>query len=199
LVVTVAVPEPARSALPRANEAPRNAGLPLLEVTHVGYVVDDIESAVEWATKAFHAGPFFLVSHMTFETCTFNGEPAVYDHSSAFGQWGEIAIELTVVHGSTPPALAEAIGGTAPKFGHVGMLSDDLDTDSRLLEAAGLPLFHSGSSGPIGAHWHDGRKQLGHHIEILRRTPEIEGIYAMVRAAGRHWDGSSPLRPVPVN
>jgi hypothetical protein len=177
--------------------APQAPGFPLGPVTHIGYVVDDIERAASWAVSTFGAGPFYLVSHMKFDTCTFNGEPATYDHSSAFGQWGAILIELTVVHGSTPPQLAAVIGGPAPAVGHVGMLSDDLDADSRRLEAAGLALFHSGSSGPISAHWHDGRTQLGHHVEILLRVPEIEGIYAMVRNAAREWDGSDPLRPVP--
>lgn len=177
--------------------APQAPGFPLGPVTHIGYVVDDIERAASWAVSTFGAGPFYLVSHMKFDTCTFNGEPATYDHSSAFGQWGAILIELTVVHGSTPPQLAAVIGGLAPTVGHIGMLSDDLDADSRRLEAAGLPLFHSGSSGPISAHWHDGRTQLGHHVEILLRVPEIEGIYAMVRNAAREWDGSDPLRPVP--
>ncbi len=169
-----------------------------IPITHIGYVVDDIVPAVDWAVQTFGAGPFFSVPHMKFDTCTFNGEPATYDHSSAFGQSGEILIELTVVHGATPPDLAEVMrGGQAPRVGHVGMLSDDLETDSRLLEAAGLPVFHSGSSGPIRAHWHDGRKQLGHHVEILLRTPEIEGIYAMVRGASQDWDGEDALRPGP--
>jgi hypothetical protein len=168
-------------------------------VTHIGYVVEEIEPAVDWAVRTFGAGPFFAVAHMSFDTCTFNGETATYDHSSAFGQWGEILIELTVVHGSTPPELAEVIGGggQTPRVGHVGTLSDDLAADSSLLEAAGLPLFHSGSSGPIRAHWHDGRKMLGHHVEILARTPEIEGIYAMVRGASKDWDGKDALRAVP--
>ena len=76
-----------------------------------------------------------------------------------------------------------------------GTLSDDLEEDGGLLEAAGLPLVHGGSSGPIRAHWHDGRKQHGHHVEILLRTPEIEGIYAIVRGASNGWDGKDALRP----
>jgi hypothetical protein len=166
-------------------------------ITHVGYVVAEIEPAVDWAVSTFTAGPFFVISHMQFEFCTFRGEPASYDHTSAFGQWGPIMIELTVVHGANPPELAEVIGGAAPKFGHVGMLSDDLNADSAMLEQAGMPLFHTGGAGPIAAHWHDGRPRLGHHVEILTRTPQIEGFYASIKAASEGWDGSEPLRPGP--
>ncbi len=169
-----------------------------IPITHLGYVVEELEPGVDWAVQTFGAGPFFAVRHMQFDTCTFNGEPATYDHSSAFGHRGDILIELTVVHGASPPELTEMLGGgRAPVLGHIGMLSDDLEADSRRLAEAGLPIFHSGSSGPIRANWHDGRKQLGHHVEILQRTPEIEGIYAMVRTASEGWDGSEPLRSGP--
>ncbi len=166
-------------------------------ITHIGYVVDELEPAVDWAISTLGAGPFFAIRNLRFETCTFEGGPATFDHSSAFGQWGGIFIELTVVHSATPPGLAELIGGRPPKLGHVGMLSDDLDADSELLEAAGLPLFHTGSSGPVAAHWHDGTRQLGHNVEILIRSPQIEGFYATIRAAAQDWDGSDPLRPGP--
>jgi Glyoxalase/Bleomycin resistance protein/Dioxygenase superfamily len=167
-------------------------------ITHIGYVVDEIGPAVDWAVSTLGAGPFFLISHMKFDTCTYNGQPAEYDHSSAFGQWGEIAVELTVVHGATPQALADTIGGPTPKVGHVGWLSDDLEADSADLEAAGMPLFHTGSSGPVAAHWHDGRAQLGHHVEIIRRSPQLEGFYGLIRASAQDWDGvSEPLRAGP--
>ncbi len=171
--------------------------LPHRKITHVGYVVGDIEEAVDWAVGTLGGGPFFLIPHLQFETCTFYGAPAQYDHSSAFGQWGELMVELTVVHSSDPPELAELIGGPPPRVGHVGWLADDLAADSAELEAEGLPVFHTGSSGPVFARWHDGREHLGHHIEILGRTPELEGFYGLIRSSSVGWDGSQPLRPGP--
>jgi Glyoxalase/Bleomycin resistance protein/Dioxygenase superfamily len=171
--------------------------LPLPPIGHVGYVVDDVEEGVAWAVSTLGAGPFFVVAHLPFDVCTFNGEPAEYDHSSAFGQWGEIKIELTVVHSTMPPEFAEIIGGATPKVGHIGMLVDDLWQESAALEAAGLPVFHTGAAGPVSARWHDGRAQLGHHVELLRRGPEIEGFYELIRSSSVGWDGSDPIRSGP--
>jgi catechol 2,3-dioxygenase-like lactoylglutathione lyase family enzyme len=171
--------------------------LPLPPVQHVGYVVEDIEEGVAWAVRTLGAGPFFVVSHMPFDVCTFNGEPATYDHSSAFGQWGAIKIELTVVHSTAPPELGEVIGGAAPKVGHIGILVDDLAEQSAALEAAGLPVFHTGAAGPVSARWHDGRTRLGHHVELLQRGPEIEGFYGLIRSSSVGWDGSEPIRSGP--
>jgi catechol 2,3-dioxygenase-like lactoylglutathione lyase family enzyme len=163
-------------------------------INHIGYVVSDIEEAVSWAVKTFGAGPFFLMPHMPFEVCTFNGAAAEYDHSSAFGQWGEIRIELTVVHGAKPAELGELIGGNPPRVGHVGLIVDNLEAESAALEAAGMPLFHTGATGPVAAHWHDARARLGHHIELLRRFPGLEAAQATFRAAADDWDGIDPLR-----
>lgn len=171
--------------------------LPHRKITHVGYVVGDIEDSVSWAAGTLGAGPFFLIAHLQFETCTFNGAPAHYDHSSAFGQWGELMLEMTVVHSSDPPELADLIGGAPPRVGHVGWLADDLAADSAELEADGLPVFHTGSSGPVSARWHDGRERLGHHVEILGRAPELEGFYELIRSSSVDWDGSDPLRRGP--
>jgi hypothetical protein len=171
--------------------------MPDRKITHIGYVVTDIDEAVAWAVSTLGAGPFFLIPHLHFDTCTFNGEPAEYDHTSAFGQWGGIIVELTVVHSSRPSELAEMVGEPAPRVGHVGWLADDLLADSALLEAEGLPVFHTGASGPVSARWHDARGRLGHHIEILGRTPQLEAFYELIRSSSVGWDGSAPLRPGP--
>jgi hypothetical protein len=147
---------------------------------HIGHVVDDIPRAVEWAAATLGAGPFLLIEHLAFDEVTFKDEPAAYDHSSAFGQWGAVKLELTQIHGGTP-ALVEEM-----RRGHVAWLSDDLDAER-------LPgRFHTGRSGPVRAHWY--RSPLGPHVEILQRSPEIEAFYEAIRSAADGWDGSRPLR-----
>jgi hypothetical protein len=162
------------------------------EPHHVGYFVADIPRAVEWAVAELGAGPFFLIEHLAFDEVTFDGAPAAYDHSSAFGQWGALKLELTQVHSASPPGLAAALAGPVPRLGHVAWLADDLDA-----EAPDLPLFHTGRSGPVRAHWFDARATLGHHIEVLQKSPELLGFYALMETAAAGWDGSDPLRPAP--
>jgi catechol 2,3-dioxygenase-like lactoylglutathione lyase family enzyme len=161
-------------------------------IHHVGYVVEDIPRAVAWAVSALGAGPFFVIEHLEFDEVSYNGAPAAYDHSSAFGRWGEIGLELTQVHSAAPAGLAAAVGGPAPRVGHVAWLADDLEAEGARL---GLPLFHTGRAGPVRAHWFDARATLGHHVEVLQRSPELRGFHARIRAAADGWDGRDPLRP----
>jgi hypothetical protein len=47
----------------------------------------------------------------------------------------------------------------------------------------------------VRAHWFDARATLGHHVEVLQRSPELRGFHARIRAAADGWDGRDPLRP----
>jgi hypothetical protein len=165
---------------------------------HLGYVVDDLHGAAEQFASGVGAGPFLLIEHVALTDVTYRGEPARYDHSTAFGQWGPVIVEISQVHEAEPSGLREFFGAARrPAIGHVAWLVDDLDGESDRLEAAGLPLAHTGRSGPVAANWHDGTSLLGHPVEVLRRCPEILGFYTAIGDAARDWDGSRPLRPAP--
>jgi catechol 2,3-dioxygenase-like lactoylglutathione lyase family enzyme len=165
---------------------------------HVGYVVDDLAAGVARFTAATGAGPFFAMAHLVFDEVTYDDAPALYDHSSAFGQWGPVLVELTVVHVAQPAGLRDALTAPGAGLGHVAWLADDLEGETARLQAAGLRRFHTGRSGPVSAAWFDGGPLLGHPVEVLQRCEQILGFYAMVRAAAQDWDGTQPLRPLEV-
>ena len=95
-------------------------------IHHVGYVVDDLEAGIERFVHSPGAGPFFVMEHLAFDEVTFLGRPAVYDHSSAFGAWGPLTVELTEVHAAHPAGLAEALVKPGGGVGHVAWLSRGL-------------------------------------------------------------------------
>jgi hypothetical protein len=139
-----------------------------------------------------------MIEHVPPERVTYHGAPARYDHSTAFGQWGPVIIEISRIHDAEPAGLRDFFSASPPPaIGHVAWLVDDLKAESDRLQAAGLPLRHTGHSGPVSAHWHDGASVLGHPVEVLRRCPEILGFYTAIGDAARNWDGSRPLRPAP--
>ena len=166
---------------------------PVPEIHHFGYVVTDLRAAAERFAGLYGAGPFFGMEHLEFDHVDYLGEPAVYDHSSAFGRWGRILIELTEVHDAQPQGFRQALVRPGAGVGHVAWLAESLSAEVERLKVAGHRPFHSGRTGPASAVWLDGGP-LGHPIEVLQRREELLGFYAMVRAASEHWDGSDPLR-----
>jgi hypothetical protein len=168
------------------------------ELHHIGYVVEDLPAAADRFARQFGAGPFFAIEHLVFDEVTYRGEPAVYDHSSAFGRWGPIIVELTEVHDAQPAGLRDALISPGAGVGHVAWLAESLEDEVARLEASGFVPFHTGRTGPASAVWLEGGPLLGHPIEVLQRREELEGFYAMVKAAGDGWDGQDPYRPITV-
>src|SRR3954465_10364239 len=111
---------------------------------HIGYVVPDLEGAAHDAVAAFGAGPFYVAETMGFGGGPFKGEPAVFDHSSAFGQWGPVRIEFTVIHRTEPAELGLTMAPSPGHPHHVGIIVDSLEDASAQLEADGLPVYHTG-------------------------------------------------------
>lgn len=163
-------------------------------IHHIGYVVDDLHTDVPRFAAATGAGPFFAMEHIPFDAVSYHGAPAVYDHSSAFGQWGPILVELTAVHAAEPPAFRDALVRPHAGVGHVAWLADDLAAETARLAGHGLLPFHTGDSGPASAVWFDATALLGHPVEVLARRDELLGFYAMVAAAADGWDHRAPLR-----
>jgi Glyoxalase/Bleomycin resistance protein/Dioxygenase superfamily len=163
-------------------------------IHHLGYVVEDLRRDAPRFAAATGAGPFFAMEHIPFDVVTYRGEPAVYDHSSAFGAWGPLIVELTQVHEARPAGLRDSLVPAAGGVGHVAWLADSLDDEVARLETAGLTPFHAGRTGPASAVWLDGGEVFGHPVEVLQRRDELLGFYAMVREAAVGWDGSDPLR-----
>jgi hypothetical protein len=163
-------------------------------VHHIGYVVDDLRSGAERFAATLGAGPFLGLEHIEFEEVTFQGEPAVYDHSSAFGQWGSIIVELTQVYDAQPTGLRESLVAPGGGIGHVAWLADSLPDEVARLQDVGLTPFHAGRSGPASVVWLHGGPLFGHPVEVLQRREELEGFYAMIHEASVGWDGSDPLR-----
>ncbi len=168
----------------------------MFPIHHIGYVVEDLRAGVERFAASLGAGPFFAMEHLVFEEVTFRGEPALYDHSSAFGAWGETIVELTQVHDAEPAGLRAALVPAGGGVGHVAWLADSLEEETARLVSLGLTPFHTGRTGPASAVWFDGGPLLGHPIEVLQRRDQILGFYAAVRAAANGWDGTEPYRPL---
>jgi hypothetical protein len=140
----------------------------------LAYAVTDIDQAAQHWQATFGAGPFVVRRNIELSVARVNGEPGNFDHSSAYGQWGPIMVELVQQH--TPP-LGPTIG-----IHHCAYFVDDLPAAQTALVNAGFPeiLYAevAGSGTPFA--FHDARQQLGHLIEIYVGSATLRNFYAHV-------------------
>src|SRR5687768_7973424 len=108
------------------------SGSPLRRPVQIAYAVTDVVWAAARFASTTGAGPFFVVEHIALESARVHGADGSFDHSSAYGQWGEIMVELVEEHSS--PAIV-----VAPGLHHVAFMVDDLVAAVDWCVATGWP------------------------------------------------------------
>lgn len=172
------------------------AALGLRAVVQVAYSVKDVAAAASrWAERT-GAGPFFVRHHLPAVAVDAAGDAAFFEHSSAYGQWGDVQLELVQVHASTSASLAGVVP-TAPGLHHVAWFAQDLRAEQRRLTRLGWPaLMTARTAGGNYYAFHDARSELGHLVEIYEPTERVRSLYERVAAASHRWDGRDPVRPL---
>jgi len=154
----------------------------------IAYAVDDVVAAATSCVER-GAGPFFVRHHIQVRASRMHGVDAVFDHSSAYGQWGPMMVELLCEH----HAHAERIG---PKQGvhHMAFYVDDVSSAQEQLTTHGWPEALYAEAGATAFAMHDARAELGHLVEIYHDSPGLVDFYDMVRNASIDWNGQDPIR-----
>ncbi len=155
----------------------------------IAYGVDDVRvAATHWAAQG--VGPFFVLDHIEVHNVRIGGVSATFDHSSAYGQWGPLMVELICEHERQPDPFVHSHG-----IHHVAHFVDDFAVAQAELIDDGRPeMLYAETGTGVAFAMHDARLDLGHYIEIYENSDRLRSFYDMVRDAAAHWDGSDPIR-----
>ena len=82
-------------------------------VMQLGFVVPDLERAMEHWTGTVGVGPFFVMSHIKFAEAIYRGAPTDADISVAVAQWGEVQVELIQQFNESPSIYSHFPGRAA--------------------------------------------------------------------------------------
>ena len=160
----------------------------------VAYAVPDARVAArQWADQ-FGAGPFFVRPHIPVSDVVYRGQPSTFDHTSAYGQWGSLMVELVQDHGTAPSVVRERYAPHESGLHHLAFIVADLDDITQRLVADGHTLAMTARTSNTRFHFIDAVAMLGHMIELYEESDRIRAFYEMVRAAADGWDRSDPVR-----
>lgn len=169
----------------------------MLAVRQLAYKVGDLEAAVATHHRQFGSGPFFVARHVALASSQHRGVDQPFDHSSAYGQWGSVMVELVVQHNPDPSALHDMFPYRSGAEGmhHAALFVDDLDAAIARFEADGAPLAQlSVTTGGTAFAFVDTRASLGHMLELYEPTEQLTGFYDFVAKGAKGWDGRDLLR-----
>ena len=161
----------------------------------IAYAVADVERAAASFADRFGAGPFFIRHHPPFDA-THDDGPAIFNHSSAYGQWGHMQIELVQL-GDCSPASLHRLVSAQPGIHHVATFVESLPDERARLDALGMRcVMHATTPSGLQFVFYDARAELGHLLEIYEPADSVLRLYSKVRDAAVDWDGRDPVRAI---
>ena len=143
----------------------------------LAYAVDDVWAGAARFAATTGAGPFFISAHIDVPVARVRGVASTFDHSSAYGQWGDVMVELVQEH--TP-----AIGPAAGALHHLAFMVASLTDATTACAAQGWPeLLHATTGGGQQFVFCDARADLGHLVELYEPSERLLAFYAAVAGA----------------
>jgi hypothetical protein len=168
-----------------------------LDVVQIAYHVKDIRKSAQQMVDRFGAGPFFVSENIMLSSAEHRGEPADFIHSSAYGQWGNVMVELVRQEDdSTATPFRDMYKKHEEGMHHTAVFIDDIQDAINHFEDKGLKLATRciTATGGVEFCFIDATPMMGHMIEIYVPTPPLQGFYDMVREAAIDWQGEDPIR-----
>jgi catechol 2,3-dioxygenase-like lactoylglutathione lyase family enzyme len=169
--------------------------LPPLRPVQVAYHVPDPAAAAERYAREFGWGPFFVMEHIPLARALYRGREAAFDHTSAYGQAGDVMVELITQHGDAPSALRDLYASHESGLHHVAYFVPNLADALAAFRARGneVALDARTTTGTDFA-MVDLVAELGHMVELYEHADALAKFYAYVKRKAERWDGKDPVR-----
>ncbi|NML92717.1 VOC family protein [Novosphingobium olei] len=168
-------------------------------IRQVAYFCDDVRAAARAHHAAFGSGPFFVADNIPLARAVHRGTERLLDHSSAYGQWGDVMVEFVQQNNSGPSPFHDLFPEGSGRHGlhHVALWVDDVDAEIARFAAAGAPcaLRAEMNDGFVFA-FADTTATLGHMTELYAPVPSLTGFYAMVAEAAASYDGGELITTI---
>ncbi len=160
------------------------------------FVVPDLDVGLDHWIRVMGAGPFVVMRDFVGTDLTYRGQPSTTAVDYAFGQCGEVQVQLIAQPGPGLSIYRDMYGPGEGGFHHMCALVplDDWDSQVAAFVDAGYTLAASlMTSAP--AVYFDCRADLGCFVELYGRTERSTGFFAHLRALHEAWDGvTDPVR-----
>jgi hypothetical protein len=168
--------------------------LKLGPVRQVGYVVKDIEEAMqEWLNLG--VGPWFLTGKVPVENFQYMGKPSDLDMSVALTHSGYVQVELIRQNNDASSLYRDFLQTVGEGIQHVSHWVEDFDEKSKMLLDLGYIIGHSGNIGPNGRFAYFVNEKLPGTILEVSEVSGFKGeIFKQIAGVCANWDGSDPIR-----
>lgn len=164
-------------------------------VRQIGYVVPNLDEAIESWVRNAGIGPFFRLDHMPLTTFRVRGRETHVDLSVACAQSGEVQIELIEQHNPEPSPYKDFLDRNGEGLQHFGVWSSDYEADiARLLGQGHQIAFDGAVGGATRFTYFDSPFSPGTYMEVADFSGGLSSLCNQIREAALDWDGGDPVR-----
>lgn len=170
-----------------------------LPIRQIAYFVPDAQEAALAHHLAFGSGPYFFVRDIPLLWSRHRGVERLLDHSSAYGQWGDLMVEFVQQNNPGPSCFRDMYpeGSGLSGVHHVALFVDDVAAELARHRAAGREIaLHAQTRTGTEFAMVDMVASLGHMLELYAPTEGLTGFYGFVAKAAQGYDGRDPVRPL---
>ena len=116
------------------------------EICQLGYVVPDLDAAVDHWARVFGVGPFFVSSRVPYAQVHYKGAPSDVEISVALASHRGMQIEIIQQVAGGPSMFSAFVDRTGGGLHHVCSLTDDLEADVAAWQARGVGVLMGGTT-----------------------------------------------------
>ncbi len=163
-----------------------------------GFVVDDLQSAIDHWTRVMHVGPFFLFERIAFAECWDRDRPATdIDLTVAIAYWGDVQIELIQQRNDVPSIYTDFRVRRGSGLQHMGVITESVERDLELLARQGVqPVQHGRTAAGMRFAYVATDYHPGAMVELIEAGPQGLSFFEKMLVAASTWDGSKPVRRI---
>ncbi|EJW10591.1 hypothetical protein A33M_4278 [Rhodovulum sp. PH10] len=164
----------------------------------IGYVVDDIETAMrDWAEK-LGIGPWFYAEKIVDQNFYYKGKPSPIERSVALANSGFVQMELVQQRNDAPSMYLDFLKAGRIGVQHFAYWTTTFDAHMAAAKAAGMTVGMGGEVGANGRYvYFDCEIHPGTVIELSEVSGPKGRLFETIRKASEGWDGRDPIRPFP--
>ncbi|PSC03214.1 glyoxalase [Alsobacter soli] len=168
------------------------------QIRQAGYVVRDIEAAMDYWSRVLGVGPWFYNPRVPIVNYTYKGERYEPHNSVALANSGPLQMELIQVRNDVPSMYRDFLQAGNTGLQHVAYWTESYDDDLARLAAQGFKPVMSGEVGEKGRFvYFDTEYHPGTVIELSEVAGPKGKMFKLIREASENWDGKDPVRPFP--
>lgn len=168
------------------------------EIRQLGYVVRDIEAAMDHWSRTLGIGPWYYNPKVPIEDYFYRGKNYAPHNSVALANSGFIQCELIQCRNDVPSMYRDFLQAGNTGLQHVAYWTKDYDADMARAKERGYEPVMGGVVGARGRFcYFDTESHPGTVVELSEVAGPKGRMFDMIREAAVNWDGKDPVRAFP--